>query len=92
MVQLKEHGKQLKSIGKEIFQFQYGTIKRLLMLTLEKEMLKNFNSNMVQLKEQGLQWFLLCVVFQFQYGTIKSANKFFNYYAVNNISIPIWYN
>ena len=55
-----------------MFQFQYGTIKRLL-LRCELRICYSFNSNMVQLKVEARKTVKAAYdAFQFQYGTIKS--------------------
>ena len=56
-----------------LFQFQYGSIKRIIDLSRLAIYLACFNSNMVRLKATVTTRLGIPVRFQFQYGSIKST-------------------
>ena len=71
MVRLKERP-HLAGIRLPLFQFHYGTIKRILPDNRHSR-LPNFNSTMVRLKAERNIRDAVISEFQFHYGTIKSC-------------------
>ena len=59
------------------FQFHYGTIKRMMNLTLLMRIYLNFNSTMVRLKGISIKLSWIVPRFQFHYGTIKRIGKWY---------------
>ena len=78
MVRLKDYFLQNASILSQMFQFQYGSIKSPMQVTLFP--LENcFNSNMVRLKvSERMDNVFQLQMFQFQYGSIKSSTETFS--------------
>ncbi len=90
MVQLREQDVADKA-GVVVFQFQYGTIKRIKAHNNVYSTLR-FNSNMVQLRVLCSIYPQPCRLFQFQYGTIKRKHQPEKKKRKKVVSIPIWYN
>ena len=74
MVRLKELASNSGFGERNMFQFQYGTIKRSINLP-KTWVFPCFNSNMVRLKVIVERLIKLIKMFQFQYGTIKRSHR-----------------
>ena len=81
MVRLRVNIDQMQQLAWNEFQFQYGAIKRFLIIKRQR-LFADFNSSMVRLREWGA---LVTAgsgkIFQFQYGAIKRIFDLANHFS-----------
>ncbi len=77
--------------GKCGFQFQCGTIKRMLKnFSITRKVLFQFQCGTIKRNYRSSRQ-MRSKMFQFQCGTIKSSNRYAEYSAKWQVSIPMWY-